>query len=192
MNKHTRKIYIILVAFAVVVIGTITTREILRPRHEVVGFFVDSNSNAYIYFSFIKVNKYDKQYLTEVSRGLMEQYSSANANSDSMMTIIVAHFYNLDDTAAPDEKMAARLRKLYPERKDLINKLNYIENGYIYTGFSRNIHGMKLPADTLLQGPIFVPKPGVKAKDVLRRKKYFLSGDKKKVNFPDSTNGIIE
>lgn len=191
LNKHTKKIYIILAAFTVVVTGTITTIEISRPRHEVVDFFVDSNANGYIYFLFIEVNKYDKEYLTEVSRNLMNEYSPGSENNDSLMTILVAHFYNLDDTTEPDEKMTARLRKLYPGREDLLDKLNYIENGYIYTRFSRDIPGVKFPADPLLKGPIFVPKPGVKARDVLRQKKYFFRDDMKKMNFPDSINDLI-
>ncbi len=192
LNTHKKKIYIILAAFAAVVIGVIATMEIMRPRHEIIDFFVESNASGNIYFFFVEVNKYDKQYIAEVSESLMKQYSSVNADNDSLMVILVAHFYNLDEVAEPDEKMASRLRKLYPDRKDLIDKLIYIENGYIYTGFSRAIPGVKLPASPLLKGPFFVPKPGVKARDVLRQKKYFFSDDKKKINFPDSTNGLIE
>lgn len=184
-TRSKRALTFVLAALMVVIIG-FSYYEFMRPKYNVVDFFTDSTDKAKIVFMFVEVNSLNDNFLYNVSRNLKADHPSMTNNPPGMLSILVAHYYQIEDTVPPGENMLRRLESFNPQNSDLKNKLDFIENAKVYTGANKKVPSFVMPMDTLFPAPIFVPKKGVKAKDVLKSPKpIFWGNDKEKVNFPD-------
>lgn len=128
--------------------------------------FSESTKYGTIRFLFFEVEDYDKTELNKIAKKNNDSIFKLDTNKFS---IVISHFYRLKDSATPKPKDIKKLKREYPLKPNLINKLLYIPNAYTFTGFSRKVEKAKIPQDTLTKTAIFVPKRGYKASDIMKK-----------------------
>jgi len=128
--------------------------------------FSESTRYGTIRFLFYEVNEYDKVELNKIAKNNNDSIFKLDTNKFS---IVISHFYRLQDSATPKPNDIKKLKREYPLKPNLINKLLYIPNGYTFTGFSKKVEKAKIPQDTLTKTAIFVPKHGYKASDIMKK-----------------------
>lgn len=136
--------------------------------YNIVDYFTDSSNNSKITFIFIEVNKNNRENILKICPDLWNEYLSTKNRNDTNIKILIAHFYNKNSIKTIPNGLKDIITKKYRNNPEFINKINYIEEGYIYTGYSRKITGLGLPKDSLFKSPFIIPKPGYKAKDILK------------------------
>jgi hypothetical protein len=145
-------------------------------------FFADSSYNGKINFNFVSVDKYDEVQMLDFAKQISTENLTLDMLRRDLPMITVVHFYKISDTAELDEKMIQQIQRQYPHITEVKNSLQSVPSGYIYTGFSKYIHNLKLPKDTMFQTSVIIPKNGIKAKDILKVNKTKNSSDSLKVN----------
>jgi len=128
--------------------------------------FLDSTDYGTIRFLFFELDNYDSTKVIEVAH----KYNDSIYNMDSSkFNIVISHFYKLSDSITPTKKDLAIIKKKYPMNLSLPSKLLFIPNAFTYTGFSRRVENSKIPQDTLIQTPVFIPRKGYKAADIMKQ-----------------------
>jgi hypothetical protein len=146
-----------------------TNRDKLTFDYDVVDYFEDNNKDGDYVFMFIEVNKYDTTMMKLLGQKLKREHKSMRRKKKSDLKILASYFYITDDTVAVTPKADSLLKKNYPDRPNLKNKLFFIENGYVYLGFSKPVKGFS-KQDTLFPSEVFIPRKGYRAEDVLKMK----------------------
>ena len=161
----------IIVVLAIVIILYFSLKNNLN--YKIADYFLESSPQGKIVFVFVEVEDLNPTSLNSLSKYIMENHNSMFLEDDSLLLVMVAHFYNKHDTINLPGEVKEEIRMKYPDKPDIEDNLYYIPKGFVYTGFSRKVEGLDVPKDTLFQTPILIPKPGIKAKDVIKPKRIF-------------------
>ncbi len=171
-----KKIIILsLVAIVVIIAAIVFWYEFTRPKYKIVDSFADNSPRGKAVFVFVKVNSYNESFLRHVGKEIRKGNRDLNDGNPELLKLLMVYFYIDELVAAPKEKALKKLMEMYPKRKDLEEKLNYIDSAYTYSWISHKVPGVKVPSDSLFKAPVFVPKKGIKAKEVLLKKKQLLA-----------------
>ncbi len=155
-------------AFGVIIFVLLfINRDKLTFDYDVVDYFEDNTSNGDFVFMFVEVNKYDTTMIKLLGAKLKREHKSMRRQKKSDLKVLMAHFYQPEDTVNIPLEAESLLLEKYPNKPNLKEKLYYIEKGYVFLGFSKPVKGY-LRQDTVFSSPIFIPKHGYRAADVLK------------------------
>lgn len=144
-----------------------TNRDKLTFDYDVVDYFEDNNKDGDFVFMFVEVNRYDTTMIKLLGAKLKKEHNAMRRLKKSDLKILVAHFYLPEDTVAVPPRADSLLVAKYPTKRNLKDKLYYIESGYVFLGFSKPVKGFNRK-DTLFRSEIFIPRKGYRAADVLK------------------------
>lgn len=133
--------------------------------------FTDSSYNGKINFNFVSVDKYDKNQMFEFAKKISSDNLTLDILRRDLPIITIVHFYKKNDSTDLDNKLMKQIQLKYPHIKDVNSCLQSVPNGFIFTGFSKYIHNLKMPKDTIFQTDVIIPKNGIKARDIMKTKK---------------------
>lgn len=139
-------------------------------KYEITDYFIDTSDYGKIVFMFVETSSKNEKYLQFAAETIFSTHPDLE-EKDSMLVVLIVHFFSRESAEEPPNEVIAKLRADYPHAKDLEARLDYIPDGFVYTAFSREVPGLDVPQDSLFQLPIFVPKLGIKARDVLKKTK---------------------
>lgn len=137
-------------------------------RFELRDSFVETGKNAKIYFSFVEVDQYDSLDIVNYSRKILD---SIDEIESGRTFIKITHYYNKEEFEKPNDTVLLELSKRYPNSLDLHKKLDYVSNGFIFTGSNRKLKKLNNKHSALFKSDFFVPKPEFKASEILKRGK---------------------
>ncbi len=139
--------------------------------YRVTDYFSDSSSQGKMVFMFIEVEDYDKGNMIRTGKELIRNHPSALVQDKNKLLVMINHFYRRKEARPLPDSIKNDILQRYNYLRRIDKEVNYISRGYIYTAFSRKVKGVKIPQDSLFKASFIVPKPGVKARDVIKRSK---------------------
>lgn len=166
---------IIIAGAIMLVIAAVWYFGYVVENYEIRDYFTDSTAEGKMVFMFIEMDDYDLPEMKSISKELMTGHDAMIMEDTSAILVLIAHFFVENDTSVIPEPLKNQMRIRYPRKKGLVNKVSYIENGYIFTGFSRKVKGLDIPQDSLFKMPFIIPKKGIRAKDVISGKRSLIN-----------------
>lgn len=163
-----KQIAVLFCAVSAIAFAALSLVNCSSRKYEIVDYFIDTSDYGKMVFMFIETESTSEQYLKYVAETIFSTHPDLQ-HSDSMLIVMVAHFFSRADTAVPPGEVIEKLKSDYPNTSGLEKRLDYIPAGYVYTAFSRQIPDLGLPQDSLFKTAVFVPKLGIKARDVLKK-----------------------
>lgn len=185
--KNERNLLFRIAGYAAIAIMAISAINCSDRNYEIIDSFIDTSDYGKMVFMFIETESRAEPYLKYVAETIFSTHPDLQHN-DSQLVVMVAHFFSRDDTVPPPQKVLDKLKLDYPHTKNLEKRLDYIPDGYVYTAFSHEVAGLDVPQDSLFQTAIFVPKFGIKARDVLKKTRKKISEPK----YSTDTTGVFK
>jgi hypothetical protein len=143
-------------------------RDVKPVNYKIEEIIADSTINGKIYFGFVSVDKYDVEDFYRFGREFLNAQITLDVLRKDVPVIAVVQYYDPDDTTDLTVEAIKNLYKTYPNMEMVYKNLQCVEDGYIFTGFSKQLEGIKVPKDTVFATNVIIPKDGIKAKDVLK------------------------
>ncbi|MFP4528075.1 MAG: hypothetical protein ACLFQX_05955 [Candidatus Kapaibacterium sp.] len=115
---------------------------------------------------FIETEDANQDFVRNAGYSMIRTHPLLFFDSDSTEYICVAYFYDADDVRPITSDLTEKLDENYPGRGGIERRLAYADHGYIYTAYLRKKSGRIIARDTLFESPVFIPGPGMKARDI--------------------------
>lgn len=176
MQKN--KVYL-LIALAVIILGGAAWYFTSSSfSYKVVDEISDTSEGGNTTFLFVDVNELDSLEIYKASQELLkkriiDKYAGKEMPQDAMhqeggSELLIAYFYKQDDTTAIPDAMKQVLRSKFPMNDMVKHNLNYISEGFMYTGVYNPFQKQKTIDSLSPRTMLFVPKPGTLAKDIMQ------------------------
>lgn len=134
--------------------------------YEVKDSFVDASGERTAAAYFIRVETYDTSKIIRVGAEIAAQVAQQSAFDVARQRTLLIHFYEGSDTSALSDVELDELAYTNPEIGDARAKLQAVRRGYVMS--SNFPSGSAAPAEpaALRQATFFMPRPGIKARDI--------------------------
>jgi hypothetical protein len=137
-------------------------------KHQIDDNFISENTDPIINFYFIEVSDYDHKELKFIGNSIKEKIKDSTNNSDG---VLVCYFYKDADKDELPEDQRKIIKKIYPNKPKLTEKLNFFRKAYIYTASTTDnsiiYKNNKISSGKLVRADIIIPKKGTNAYFIL-------------------------
>jgi hypothetical protein len=139
-----------------------------KPNIEITDLYTDSTSMGKFVFVFAETETYEANTLMNWAQDLKHSGGFLEMPDKTKPSLLTVYFYKTSDTTKIDTELASSLKKQFPNNPEIINKVNFVLNGMQYIGHNdKTLTSMAM--DSIFKTMVFVPKPGMKAIDILKK-----------------------
>jgi len=169
LNKNQRYLIISGTILLILSVSLIIIRTFSGFNYKIVDYFYETTGNQKFVFMFAEVNHINHNDIESASKEIMQNHIVLKNKDDAERLGIIIYFYKNSDMELVPKRMLGSLKRKFQD-KNVEDNLRYVANGMIYMKFTSK-NNLSLDKDTLIKSDIIIPRPGVRAKDVMKRGK---------------------
>lgn len=137
-------------------------------KHSIDDTFISDKSDLKIYFYFIEVSDYYEDEIRKIGESIKEKLSVDSGNIDG---VLVCYFYKGADKTNLPKTQKNILKRIYPSKPKLHEKLDFYKKAYIFTASTTDksiiYKNNKISSGKLVKTDIIIPKKGTNAYFIL-------------------------